>query len=102
LIDFGHLSCSCFDVLHIAIPANIVKRLNGLANCRAGKYDAAMKLGTWIEKKGRSQTSLANDLGVHLSTVHKYIHKHRIPDGRMIYEIQKLTKGQVRLEDWFN
>jgi len=59
-----------------------------------------MTLKEWKDEKGKSGSEIAAALGVHQSTVHKYLHQKRIPEPYMIYNIQRLTGNRVMLEDW--
>ena len=59
-----------------------------------------MQLSEWIKITGRTQTWVANKLGITTAMMWNYTHGIARPKLELVIEISILTDGEVKAEDW--
>lgn len=60
-----------------------------------------MKLGTYLEIKSISHADFASMIETTQASVTRYVNGKRRPSIEMIDKISKVTRGKVRMHDWF-
>lgn len=61
----------------------------------------SMKLKNWLELKGMNQSQFAEQIGVHRSTVYRYLSGDITPlFPEMVTAIDEATEGAVSALDW--
>lgn len=61
-----------------------------------------MKLAKYLHDKGITQETFAESLGAGQQSVSKWVRGDAVPRAETIGAIDRLTKGAVRLADWFD
>lgn len=59
-----------------------------------------MKLATYLSSNGISQGDFAKNIGVTQVAVSRYANETRVPGLKLIFAIDKATKGKVTVKDW--
>lgn len=59
-----------------------------------------MKLIEWLQKTDRDIDSAAQDFGVSIFAIRKWLRGERIPRPQTQVKIKRITKGLVTSEDW--
>ncbi len=65
-------------------------------------YRCVMKLETWMDADGRPRSEIAHLLGVHVVTLYKWGKGIVIPRANHMAAIEKLTKGEVMAQDFYD
>lgn len=61
-----------------------------------------MDIKDWLEKEDRSINWLSRQLKKSPSWLGKIVNKHKIPTLKLVYEIYKLTEGEVDFLDFID
>lgn len=59
-----------------------------------------MKLAKYLTDNGISQGDFAKTIGVTQVAVSRYANETRVPGLKLIFAIDKATKGKVTVKDW--
>lgn len=59
-----------------------------------------MKLAQYLTANSISQGDFAKDIGVTQVAVCRYANETRVPGLKLIFAIDKATKGKVTVKDW--
>lgn len=59
-----------------------------------------MKLAKYLTDNGISQGDFAKAIGVTQVAVSRYANETRVPGLKLIFAIDKATKGKVTVKDW--
>ena len=59
-----------------------------------------MKLGDWLTENNVHQVDFAKEIGVHPSTLSRFLHGKRVPVLKIIQKIHDATGGKVTWKDW--
>lgn len=60
-----------------------------------------MKIETYLKSKSMTHAEFAEVIGTSQPTVTRYVNGDRRPSIEMIDKIEKITKGKVKMRDWF-
>lgn len=60
-----------------------------------------MKLETYLKTKAISHAEFASLIGTTQTSVTRYVNGKRRPSIEMIDMIDRITKGKVKMRDWF-
>ena len=58
------------------------------------------KLLDWLKMKHVKQAGFAQDIGISTSSLHEILRNGRVPNVKILYEIEKFTDGYITLYDW--
>lgn len=61
-----------------------------------------MKLSDYIRERGLTLTAFGQQIGVTHATVHRYIHRNRVPEPEVMQKIIHATGGAVSANDFFD
>ena len=61
---------------------------------------ASVSLEAWLDKRKAKQKPLALRLGLTIAAVSAYVRGVRVPKTNAAREIQRMTRGAVKLADW--
>jgi len=62
---------------------------------------ASLKLEAFIILNNLNAASFGKMLGCRSETIRRYVKSLRIPNDEVKIKIEKVTKGQVEITDWF-
>lgn len=59
-----------------------------------------MRLSTWLDLEGRTQTWVATQVGISRSVVNDWVHGRKVPSLENRRLITALSAGLVGVDDW--
>ena len=59
-----------------------------------------MRLNNYLKYSGKTHKDFADDLGLSVSAVHKWLYGQRFPRREHLEKIKELTKGEVTANDF--
>lgn len=65
-------------------------------------YVKSMTLNDYLLKEGLSTAKFAKRNGFPFETVRKWRQRSRIPRARALFAIEKITNGEVKINDWYS
>lgn len=59
-----------------------------------------MQLGRYLQNEGLSMRQFADEIGVSVQAISRYVNEGRMPEKKILVKILKITNGRVRPDDF--
>lgn len=60
------------------------------------------KFAQWVKNNDKTQRGVAQKLKISTSSLYDILKQGQLPSLKLAYEIEKYTRGEVTLYDWFD